>query len=263
VNVNRFISLVLLCVLVYGCDSRDQGQPSAHAGDKVTGGEQAQETMSSAPAEDSGDSRLEGLFRYMADAATFEECTTGRTFPVAMAGPYIELERAYLNSGIEPGAALKVAVTGRYLQHPSMESGSDDIVLVIDSFDGIADSPDCGSAAAPGLQTTFWKLIELNGEAVQSPEGAREMHLVLEAGDSRVHGFSGCNNFFGQYELIGGALSFSPLGSTMMACPEGMESEQAFLQALGATDRAEVSGIFLVLYALDQPVARFEASSPP
>jgi hypothetical protein len=38
-----------------------------------------------------------------------------------------------------------------------------------------------------------------------------------------------------------------------------MENEQAFLLALGDTNRAEVSGQFLQLFKGDQILARFEA----
>jgi heat shock protein HslJ len=48
-------------------------------------------------------------------------------------------------------------------------------------------------------------------------------------------------------------------GATMMACPDGMETEQAFLKALDETNRAVVSGMVLQLYSFDRPVARLEA----
>jgi heat shock protein HslJ len=49
------------------------------------------------------------------------------------------------------------------------------------------------------------------------------------------------------------------MGSTMMACPEGMDTEQAFLGALGQTTRYTISGQFLQIYADDQLLARLEA----
>jgi copper homeostasis protein (lipoprotein) len=36
------------------------------------------------------------MFSYMADAAGFRDCRNGLSFPVAMEGAYIDLERAYL-----------------------------------------------------------------------------------------------------------------------------------------------------------------------
>ncbi len=109
------------------------------------------------------------------------------------------------------------------------------------------------------LFDTHWKLLELRGEPVVTPEGMREAHLILASSESRAHGFSGCNNFFGGYTSDGDSLSFSAMGATMMACAEGMETEQAFLKALGETTQATISGQFMTLYADDRPLARFEA----
>jgi heat shock protein HslJ len=218
---------------------------------------------------------LEGMIAYLADAPLFRDCSTGRVFPVAMAGPYVEVERAYFDSGIKSGSELKVAVHGRYLERPEMEGNSNEIMLVIDSFDGLPDSNDCMPMSNPGtnpetkpaanplavaeLKNTFWKLVELNGDAVPVRAGEQEVHLVLSGEETRVNGFAGCNRFFGQYELDGAKLSFSALGSTMMACPEGMDTELAFLRALGENDRMELDGLSLLLYSTDRLVARLEA----
>ena len=66
------------------------GEPIAQAGDHA---------LTSIGGPDETD--LEGLFlgglvTYMADAALFEECLTGRRYPVAQEGEYPALERAYL-----------------------------------------------------------------------------------------------------------------------------------------------------------------------
>jgi heat shock protein HslJ len=109
------------------------------------------------------------------------------------------------------------------------------------------------------LLDTYWKLLELQGEPVVTPGSMREAHLILASSESRAHGFSGCNNFFGGYESAGDSLSFSAMGATMMACVEGMETEQAFLKALSETTRATINGQFMELYADDLLLARFEA----
>ena len=47
---------------------------------------------------------LQVMFTYMADAARFEECLTGRSYPVATQSDYIKQERAYLVAdNPEPG----------------------------------------------------------------------------------------------------------------------------------------------------------------
>ncbi len=64
---------------------------------------------------------LTGMFVYMADAATFTDCATGRRVPVAMEGGYRELERAYLEKRTNPGQPLFVSVLGRIENKPKME----------------------------------------------------------------------------------------------------------------------------------------------
>jgi len=45
-----------------------------------------------------------------------------------------------------------------------------------------------------------------------------------------------------------------------MACPSGMDQEQAFLAALERADRYEIHGQVLELYEADLLLARFEAA---
>lgn len=49
---------------------------------------------------------LTGLYRYMADAAVFEDCATGERYPVLIEAEHLEVERAYLLERDEPGAPL-------------------------------------------------------------------------------------------------------------------------------------------------------------
>jgi len=202
---------------------------------------------------------LEGMFRYLADAAIFRDCRSGKTFPVSMEGAYIELERAYLNSGIDAGQEVRVELRGRYLERPAMEGNHNQVKLIVDKLDKVDPENTCAPTDHADLRDTYWKLIELDGKPVVTPEGMREAHIILATEGSRTHGHAGCNNFFGSYEAEEEKLTFSALGSTMMACPEGMDTEQAFLKALGKTTRYEISGQFLILYADDHPLARLEA----
>jgi heat shock protein HslJ len=45
----------------------------------------------------------------------------------------------------------------------------------------------------------------------------------------------------GGYELKGDKLTFARMASTMMACPDGMETEQKFLKALGQAKRWKIA----------------------
>ena len=202
---------------------------------------------------------LEGMFRYMADAALFRDCRNNKTYPVSMEGQYTELERAYLNSGIKPGSDVMVKLRGRLLERPSMEGNSNIIKLIVDKLHNILPDEACSPTVHAELIGTYWRLVELNGEIVNTPEGMKEAHMILAGAESRVHGNAGCNNFFGQFKTSENTLTFSALGSTMMACPQAMDTERGFLVALGATTRYEIIGLFLNLYAEDQLLAQLEA----
>ena len=75
---------------------------------------------------------LEGMFRYMADAALFRDCRSGKAFPVAMEAKYIDLERAYLDSSVEPGSEIMVRLRGRYLERTGMEGDRMEVQLIVD-----------------------------------------------------------------------------------------------------------------------------------
>lgn len=239
-----FVLPVLLIILGAGCNQQNQVAVVDPETQYSTG---------------SPGMELEGMFRYMADAALFRDCRNNRTYPVSMEGQFIELERAYLNSGIKPGSEVMVKLRGRLLERPSMEGNINKIKIIVDEFHSILPDETCSPTVHAELIGTYWRLVELNGEIVNTPEGMKEAHMILAGAESRVHGNAGCNNFFGQFKTSENTLVFSAMGSTMMACPQTMDTERGFLAALGATTRYEISGLFLKLYAEDQLLAQLEA----
>lgn len=202
---------------------------------------------------------LEGMFSYDAGAGRFWDCRTGRSFPVSVEGDYTELERAYFDSGIEMGQHVRVWLRGRFQERRSTDENRSEVSLIVDKFENMDPDSACAPNEHAALVNTYWKLLELDGRAIVTPEGMREAHLILASGESRAHGNAGCNRFFGSFESAGDRLEFSALGTTRMACPEGMDTEQGFLQALGETTRFTISGQILTLLAGDRPLARLEA----
>jgi len=70
---------------------------------------------------------LQGMFRYMADVARFEDCLTGRSYPVAMEDEYVKLERAYLKvDKPEPGAPLMASFEGDITHRSAIDGGGPD-----------------------------------------------------------------------------------------------------------------------------------------
>lgn len=201
---------------------------------------------------------VRGLFQYYADAATFTECESGKRLPVAMEQDYLIAERAYLAARVGPAAPLLMTLEGRWVERPKMEGPGTREALVIEKFGRARPGETCIPRGAD-LAGTYWKLVYVEGATVAAPPGQREPHMVLQAAQGRVQGFAGCNGFFGGYEIKDAGVRFSRMGATMMACPEGMDTEDAFLKALAAADRHEIVGEHLLLYQGDRLVARFEA----
>lgn len=116
----------------------------------------------------------------------------------------------------------------------------------------------------PALVGTNWNLVELMGKPVPPANKPRgEAHIFFDAEETRAYGNSGCNSFFGTYELEEAKvrLRVSKAGSTMMACPD-MSVEDAFHKALAQVDNYTIGedGRLSLNKAKMAPLMRFEAA---
>ena len=87
-----------------------------------------------------------------------------------------------------------------------------------------------GIPSADELDGKKWKLLYIRKS---TPLPGRD--FTIEFRDGQVRGSSGCNTYFGSYQLNGTEISFSQLTYTEMACmdPEGiMRQEQEYLAFL-------------------------------
>ena len=113
-------------------------------------------------------------------------------------------------------------------------------------------------ASTAELLNTYWKLTQLGDEVIATPEGARELHFVLESVNQQMHGFAGCNNIMGGYVLDGDALKFDQVASTMMACAEPTGPESRFNAMLSQVAHWKITGETLQLLDTNsKPVATF------
>lgn len=134
------------------------------------------------------------------------------------------------------------------------------IVLVL--FAGIGCKPIGGTHKSPAdLENTYWKLSEMNGNPVATPDGTREAHLILTpAGDQHhMKGFGGCNSLAGSYSANGSHIKFTVVSTKMMCEPEQMEIETYFTKALNEADRYTIEGDALKLFAGSSLLAVFRA----
>jgi len=114
------------------------------------------------------------------------------------------------------------------------------------------------------ITNTYWKLTELNGEAIANAKGSgkREIFMILNE-DGRVSGNGGCNHFGGTFKISGDGfhLTFSQLMGTQMACPD-LSLESRLFKALEMTDSFYINHNELQLIrARMAPLAKFVAIS--
>jgi len=121
--------------------------------------------------------------------------------------------------------------------------------------------------AEASLDGSF-RLVELNRQPALAAEGERRAHLEFHkfAGDSggRVSGSTGCNRFSATFTRAGSTLRFGPAAMTRMACVDEQLNRQevAFVAALQATERHELTRDTLTLLGPSGALARFVAESP-
>ena len=108
--------------------------------------------------------------------------------------------------------------------------------------------------SGPALEDTVWELHTLAGDVVTGGAQDKQPDMQLVPQEMRVAGFSGCNRYTGSYSREGASqhgspLSFGPLAGTMMACAEGGDLEQGYLQALARVDAFRIEDGTLSLLA--------------
>ena len=203
---------------------------------------------------------LRGMYSYMADAGWFIECRSGPRMPVAQEGDNAALERAYSNGKSMDGAPMLGTVEGRVEDRLPMEGDQKRPTLIVDKFISVEAQGCSGPSSTAQIENTYWKLMVLLDKPVATPEGAREVHFVLNSGERQLSGFAGCNRMSGPYVLEGEKISFDQIASTMMACASGMDVEQQFKQMFAAVAAWKISGETLQLFdSSGKAIATFES----
>jgi copper homeostasis protein (lipoprotein) len=195
-----------------------------------------------------GPMRLRGMYVYMADAATFNECLTGKRFPVLSGKDSPALERAYLAARSAPGNFLAAIIDGRFVHHAPEPGAPVREHIVVERFDRVLPGETCAPQAhgKASLTDTYWRPVEIEGQPVAIHAGTREPHFVLLR-DGRVRGFTGCNNLMGGYEQGADDFRFITVATTRKACLPASDIEGRFLAALNATASVRITGDALEL----------------
>jgi copper homeostasis protein (lipoprotein) len=202
---------------------------------------------------------LSGMYRYIADAGTFTECTTGWGLLVAEKRDSETLETAYARRRQQPGEELKARVDGRLVVRPHPDAGVEQRMLVVERFIDMTPGETCDAPfSALTLDNTYWRATQLEGQPVPPSQPGGQAYLIFEAG-GRVSGSDGCNRMAGAYDLSHDSISFGPMAATRMACSGTADIERAFGNAVANASFWRILGDRLELYdANGVRLARFE-----
>jgi len=204
-----------------------------------------------------------GTFRYFADAAVFESCE-GASWPVAMQGGYLALERLYLQQA-SGGEAVFVRVQGRLVVLPNMEDRPTEFLEVTQvlEFDPTRSADGCTVQVPryqPVLHEGHWQLTELTGFDKNLADFERVPYLRFshEEGVWRVSAYAGCNQLSAPYVTQAERLLIGSVVMTQRACVgEQGALEAAFVRVLMRADGHNIVGENLILVEDGQPLARF------
>lgn len=119
-------------------------------------------------------------------------------------------------------------------------------------------APAPARAEARPITDRDWDLVALGERDHPLGAGGKPATLRLDTAAQRAGGNAGCNRYSASYRLSGDSLSFGPGISTKMACPDGMDLENAWLGALAKVATFSATDSTLTLNGADGPLARFE-----
>lgn len=214
------------------------------------------------PAPLGGELRARGFYSYLADAALFLHCDSGRKLAVRGGAHAIDLERAYLASPAAGGKPMLVTFDAALEPRPADEEGFDSIR--VEGPPKLWAGATCASKAPKmtrvGAASTTppagkWSFTRI-GDADPIAGGRGE--AGLEFLDGRVAAGTGCNRMMGGVKFDGDRVAFTQLASTMMACePDASVQERAIAQLLEEARTWRIDGDTLVLADADgRPLAQ-------
>jgi heat shock protein HslJ len=113
------------------------------------------------------------------------------------------------------------------------------VLFAVASFGACSEADLIREAHPTTLAGTIWRVVSING---RPPVAGSEPTAVFAAAE--VKGSAGCNSYGGQYQYdaSSGAIAFSDLGMTAMACAEPARNdvEALFTQAINQAASASI-----------------------
>lgn len=181
--------------------------------------------------------RLRAVYQSVDGGAFLRDCATQRPVPVLEEGAAAALKDAYLKADGGLEQELLVVVEARFTTRPGAAGRPTEPAAVVERIFEVGPGKSCGERSpVPELEGRFWKVVRVGARPLGTLAPSRRVPgFRLEPAAHRLVGISTCNRIMGGYSIEGSALRFSAVAATQVACPDGMEFEAAFLEALEAT----------------------------
>ena len=166
-------------------------------------------------------------------AATDGTMTIGPLATTLMAcAEGMDQETAYL-SALQSARSFNFSSEGRLQITYGPETGANQVMIFI--------------VAAKSLTETNWVLVSYGDPAALQTVPTGLVITAAFTSDGFMTGLSGCNQYNVPYTTQDSQLTLGPIAITQMACPTGMEAEQAYLTGLGTVGQYSISGPKLTL----------------
>jgi uncharacterized lipoprotein YbaY/heat shock protein HslJ len=186
-----------------------------------------------------------GYVTFMAEAARFTDCATGREYLVAETGDFAALEHAYVAAGREPGGPVMVSFEGEIIERPAAGDGAPEMVVHVERFVGVWAGESCVAPVGNRpLVETHWGIVRLRDSALDPEAGQAPPRLRLQVVEGpRFSASVGCNSFEGGFDMEGDRLTFGRAAATLVACPPPLDTlERQLADVLGATRGWRIAG---------------------
>jgi len=207
--------------------------------------------------------RLHGMFTYLVDAPRFEECLTGRSYPVAEEQDYLALEREYLAlPKPTPGSPVLASFDGAIEQRPRMAGSATGQTVKVRRLTGLWPGQTCERAMShASLANQYWRVDRLRGERVAPIDEAQGDVFVILRGDQGGYvANAGCGRYAGTYRVGGASIAFDPPAG-LPDCPANLRGrQQTLLDTMAAARTWVIHGQVLELFdAAGAALAALEA----
>lgn len=182
---------------------------------------------------------VQGMLTYMADAASFVECSTGNRFPVMMTEGWLPVERTYQASISAGGSYLNTHANVTF-KWTTPEEGATRHHVHFNYLQETLPATTCGSPT-DALEHYEWDLVELKNTPPDQLITMQTRPYVRFSGQ-QISGHTGCNAMAGQIKLEGERMQISQIASTRMYCEPVAQIEHAFLQMLENAKYSSLEG---------------------